>query len=207
MKILLFLSVLLSCMTVQAQNAFWSFNDNQEPMTIAPECDASFDEVKGGVFVPSVEEVYRQGLLFLDNPSDEIKRQAPYCFLSAALQGHAEAQFQLAKLYNKGDILPQDDLSSYKWAFIAALNGQKDAESFTLNLEQVLTTQDLEATTPAIRQALTKIQENTRKQQEALQQELAAATAKEGKASSRSFDTQAPMPTNMSDIFTEKDRF
>ena len=117
----------------QAQNLFWSFNDEQKPMTIAPECDAKFDEVRGGVFVPSIDDVYQYGEIFLANASPEIQRQAPYCFLVAALNGNADAQFRLAQLYNKGDIMPQDDLSAYKWSFIAALNGNKEAQKFTLN--------------------------------------------------------------------------
>ena len=121
-KILLLTLALMAC-SASAQNLFWSFNDEQEPMTIAPECDARFDEVRGGVFMPSVEDVYQYGNIFLENQSYEIKRQAPYCFLVAALNGNADAQFKLAQMYNRGDVLPQDDLSAYKWAFISALNG------------------------------------------------------------------------------------
>ena len=57
MKKLLFLGFVLAATAVSAQNLFWSFNDNQDPMTIAPECDAKFDEVRGGVFMPTVEDV------------------------------------------------------------------------------------------------------------------------------------------------------
>ena len=44
MKKLLFLGLILTAWTASAQNLFWSFNDEQQPMTIAPECDARFDE-------------------------------------------------------------------------------------------------------------------------------------------------------------------
>ena len=129
MKKMWLLILVLMALPASAQNLFWSFDDEQHPMTIAPECDARFDEVRGGVFMPSLEDVYQYGTIFLENQSYEIKRQAPYCFLVAALNGNADAQFKLAQLYNKGDILPQDDLSAYKWAFIAALNGNKEVWS------------------------------------------------------------------------------
>jgi len=211
MKKLLFLSLVLLANTVSAQNLFWNFNDNQEPMTIAPECDAKFDEVRGGVFMPSVEDVYQYGTIFLENPAHEIKRQAPYCFLVAALNGNADAQFQLAQLYNKGDILPQDDLSAYKWAFIAALNGNKQAEKFTLNLEQFLTTADLEATGSAIQSARLQIQENMQKQLDDLKRQAEALqnpeATKDLKASAVRPSNLAPLPTTLTDIFSNKDHF
>jgi len=206
-KLLLICAVFVAC-SVRAQNLFWSFNDEQQPMTIAPECDAKFEEIRGGVFVPTVDEVYQYGLDFLNDPSDEIKRQAPYCFLSAALQGHADAQFQLAKLYNYGDILPQDDLSAYKWAFISALNGNKDAELFTLNLEQVLTTEDLQATSGAIQQARAEIQDNLHKKiAELEEEELELRQKADEEKAAKGRTLRAPRPTSLSHIFTEEDRY
>ena len=211
MKKILFLGFILLANTVSAQNLFWSFNDNQEPMTIAPECDAKFDEVRGGVFMPTVDDVYQYGTIFLENPSDDIKHQAPYCFLVAALNGNADAQFQLAQLYNKGDILPQDDLSAYKWAFIAALNGNKEAEKFTLSLEQFLTTADLEATSSAIQAARLQIQENMQKQLEDLKKQTEALKNPEGaknlKASAIRPGNLAPLPTSLTEIFSAADHF
>jgi len=73
---------------------------------------------------------------------------------------------EMAKLYEGGRIVPQDDLSAYKWAFIAALNGNKSAEQFTLLLEQFLTTADLEKTTGAIQSTRMQIQQNLQKKLE-----------------------------------------
>ena len=80
--------------------------------------------------------------------------------LGAALQGHPDAQLELARLYEEGRVVPQDDLSAYKWAFIAALNGNKAAEKITLMLEQLLTTSDLEMTSGAIQETRMQIQQN-----------------------------------------------
>ena len=211
MKKILVLGIILLAGTASAQNLFWSFNDDQQPMTIAPECDARFDEVRGGVFMPSVDDVYQYGNIFLENQSYEIKRQAPYCFLVAALNGNADAQFKLAQMYNKGDILPQDDLSAYKWAFISALNGNKDAEKFTLSLEQFLTTDDLEATGEAIQTARLQIQENLQKQLADLKQQAEQLKdpkeSKDLKPAAVRPGNLAPLPTSMTQIFSDKDHF
>ena len=208
MRKLLLLGLLLTAGTASAQNLFWSFNDEQQPMTIAPECDARFDEVRGGVFMPSMEDVYQYGNIFLENQSYEIKRQAPYCFLVAALNGNADAQLKLAQMYNKGDILPQDDLSAYKWAFISALNGNKDAEKFTLSLEQFLTTEDLEATDGAIQSARLQIQENLQKQLADLKKETEPdVDVPDDKPDDEPHGNLAPLPTAMTDIFSDKDHF
>lgn len=205
MRFLLITLMILAALPVKAQNIFWSFSDNQQPLTIAPECDGRFEEIRGGVFMPSVEEVYEHGQVFLESTSDEIRRQAPYCFLFAALQGHADAQFQLAKLYNKGDLLPQDDLSAYKWSFIAAANGNKDAEVFVLNLEQVLTTKDMDAVSGDIRKYLDAAKDDKRKKMDEISKEM--ATLKTPGADSTGAVPSAPIPTDFSDIFTEEDRF
>lgn len=201
-KILLF-GLLFWSIPISAQNLFWSFDDNQQPLTIAPECDARFDEVRGGVYMPSVEDVYHYGSIFLENQSYEIKRQAPYCFLIAAFNGHTDAQFKLAQMYNKGDVLPQDDLSAYKWAFIAALNGKKEAEDFVLTLEQFITTDDLEITNEAIQSTRTKIQQN-------MEAQLAALTAENEQyqaAQETLNNPKVPTPTPVINIFDNQDHF
>lgn len=143
-----------------AQDMFWSFDDAQNPLPIPAECDAKFDEIRGGVFMPSVDEMYEYGMAFIKNGALSVQQQGAYCLLGAALQGHPEAQLEMAKMYEEGRILPQDDLSAYKWAFIAALNGNKPAEKITLMLEQLLTTDDLDMTTAAIQETRMQIQQN-----------------------------------------------
>ena len=143
-----------------AQDMFWGFDDSQNPLPIPAECDAKFDEIRGGVFTPSVDEMYEYGMAFIKNGALSVQQQGAYCLLGAALQGHSEAQLEVAKLYEEGRVLPQNDLSAYKWAFIAALNGNKPAEKITLMLEQLLTTEDLEMTTGTIDETRRQIQQN-----------------------------------------------
>jgi len=190
----------LIALPVQAQEMFWNFTDAQEPLPITPECDAYFDDVRGGVFTPSLDEVYKYGELFLSNQTPEVRRQAPYCFMVAAFAGNANAQLRLAQLYNKGDLLPQDDLSAYKWAFISALNGNKQAEKFTLDLEQFMSAQDLAATNSAIEKEHMRIQEHMKQEISDIQIQLA------NKAIANQPEI-APTPTNLINIFSEADRF
>ena len=50
-----------------AQDMFWNFDDNQNPLPIPAECDAKFDEIRGGVFMPTGDEMYEYGMSFLKN--------------------------------------------------------------------------------------------------------------------------------------------
>ena len=93
---------------------------------------------------------------------------AGYCLISAALQGHVEAQYRLAQLYNKGIVLPQNDLVAYKWAYIAALNGHKEAEQLALMLEQFMSAEDVQLATASIQDM---IPEMTAKKQAVLSEQ------------------------------------
>ena len=161
-----------------AQDLFWSFDDTQTPLPIPAECDAKFDEIRGGVFVPTVDEMYDYGMSFVKNSALSVQQQGAYCLLGAALQGHSDAQFEIAKLYEAGRVLPQSDLNAYKWAFIAALNGNKPAEKMTLILEQFLTTKDLELTSGAIGDTRIQIQQNLQSRLEEEKQKLQENKAK-----------------------------
>ncbi|MDR2902694.1 MAG: hypothetical protein LBU87_06300 [Lactobacillales bacterium] len=136
-----------------SQNAFWAFDEFEQESLIPSQCDGQFDEARGGVFMPTPDELYEQGELFLLDKST-VRANAGYCFISAALQGHTGAQLRLAQLYNKGIVLPQNDLIAYKWAFIAALNGNKEAERLALTLESFLSTDDIELATGSIQAML-----------------------------------------------------
>ncbi len=175
-KVLIFILTFLWGFSASAQ-IFWTFDDNQEPILVPEECEGHFDEVRGGVFNPTIDELYEYGLTFLSSSELPVKQQGAYCILSAALQGHAKSQFLLAQMYEQGKILPQDDLSAYKWSFMAALNGEKDAERYTLTLEQFLTTDELERTNSAIDETRRKVQENIQKQMEEEKQKIAEERA------------------------------
>lgn len=146
----LFLGVFaLMPMQVWAQNAFWTFDEDNQAAVIPPQCDGQFDEARGGVFIPSKEDLFAYGEALLMDKGEK-RLGASYCLISAALQGHVEAQYRLAQLYNKGIVLPQNDLIAYKWAFIASMNGHEPASRLALLLEQFLTTEEIKKATASI---------------------------------------------------------
>ena len=103
-------------LSAQAQTAFWNYDENNNETLIPAQCDGQFDETHGGVFMPSPDELYDQGELFLLEKG-ETRNNAGYCLLSAAIQGNVKAQYRVAQLYNKGLVLPQNDIVAYRWAF------------------------------------------------------------------------------------------
>ena len=136
-------------LSAQAQTAFWNYDENNNETPIPAQCDGQFDETHGGVFMPSPEELYDQGELFLLEKG-EARNNAGYCLLSAAIQGNVKAQYRVAQLYNKGLVLPQNDIVAYRWAFLASLNGSKEAEQLALTLEQVLSADEIKLATETI---------------------------------------------------------
>lgn len=160
-------SVFVGAQNVLAQGAFWSYDEDGREAVIPAQCDGQFDESRGGVFMPTPDELFEQGEAFLveQGPS---RINAGYCLISAAVQGHVEAQYRLAQLYNKGIVLPQNDLVAYKWAYIAALNGHKEAEQLALMLEQFMSAEDVQLATASIQDM---IPEMTAKKQAVLSEQ------------------------------------
>ena len=139
LKKLLFISFLFITPGVMAQEAFWSFDDNGEEMIIPPECDTTFD----------AEELYEIGVRLLEE-TGSAQMGAGYCLLSSAFAGHVGAQLEVAKMYHKGISMPKSDLAAYKWATLAALNGNEEADQLGATIEQFLSIQDIEISTEYI---------------------------------------------------------
>ena len=160
---------LMGCVAlpVQAQLAFWNYDDSDNESQIPAECDGIFDESRGGVFLPDAAEMAARGEEFLLDADPTIRSKAGYCLIGAALQGDIPSQYRVAQLYSKGIVLPQDDLSAYRWAFLASLNGHEEAGKLALLLERFLTTKDIEDATKSVTSMLPSITNR-------YQQELAA---------------------------------
>ena len=140
-----------------AQLAFWNYDDSDMASQIPVECDGVFDENRGGVFMPTAEQMAAQGEEFLLDADPSIRNKAGYCLIGAALQGDIPSQFRVAQLYSKGIVLPQDDLSAYRWAFLASLNGHEEATKLALLLERFLTAEEIETATSSLQQMLPTI--------------------------------------------------
>lgn len=172
MKYILFLCVLVSLNCVKAQEVFWAFDTNEKEIPIPEECDGTFNEELGKIVIPTPNELYSIGTAYLFKKGEEQKK-ASSCLVSAALQGHLEAQYTLAQLYSKGMVLPKNNLAAYKWAFIAGLQGHKSAERLAVSLEQFLSTQDIQQASDEAKLVIQTNPTHTQKTLETLDKELA----------------------------------
>jgi len=151
-------------MAVEARAQFWNYDDGDNEAQIPAECDGVFDESRGGVFMPTAEQMAAQGEEFLLDPDPVIRRKAGYCLIAAALMGNIPSQYRVAQLYAKGIVLPQDDLSAYRWAFLASLNGHEEAGKMALLLERFLTTQDIAMATSGVQAIIPTISNRYKKE-------------------------------------------
>ena len=149
-KILLLSFLVLSAPALQAQEVFWGFGEDNRELIIPPECDTSLE----------AEELFEVGMRLLEE-TGYAKQGAPYCIMAAALDNHIEAQYEVAKLYHKGILLPKSDLAAYKWATLAALNGHQEADLLGANIEQFMSIQDIEASTKSLTSLIPVIAQNT----------------------------------------------
>ena len=172
-KLLLIGFITLFAPVVMAQEVFWGFDEDNRELIIPPECDSSL----------SAQELYEAGMRLLEEIG-YAKRGAPYCLLAAAMDNNADAQYQVARLYQKGILLPKSELAAYKWATIAALNGHTEADRLGASIEQFLSIQDIEASTkslegliPIIKEASLKELEDEDSKQEKIKEEIGVANA------------------------------
>jgi TPR repeat protein len=64
--------------------------------------------------------------------------------LKVAEKGDADAQFILAQMYETGRGVPKDDIEAYKWFFLSAKNGSKEAITSRNALEKRLSAQQMD---------------------------------------------------------------
>ena len=186
-KLFLIGIVALFAPVVMAQEVFWGFGEDNRELIIPPECDSSLTS----------QELYEAGMRLLEETGYS-KQGAPYCLLAAAMDNHTEAQYQVARLYQKGILLPKSELAAYKWATVAALNGHADADRLGASIEQFLSIQDIEASTKSLENLIPTISESVKRElddeivrQQKIKEEIEIAKTdarelkKHGKLSSR----------------------
>ena len=170
-KLFLTASLVFFVSSAMAQEVFWGFDENDRELIIPPECDSSLE----------AQELFEAGMRLLEE-TGYAKQGAPYCLIAAALDNHSEAQFQIARLYQKGILLPKSDLAAYKWATLAALNGHVEADRLGASIEQFLSIQDIETSTRSLESLIPVIAQSTQKEldaevakQEKIKEEIAVA--------------------------------
>ena len=161
----------------QVQQPFWAYDDSNNETQIPAECDGVFDESRGGVFLPTAAEMFARGEDFLLDADPANRSKAGYCLIGAALLGNIDAQYRVAQLYTKGIVLPQDDLSGYRWAFLASLNGNQEAGALALLLERFLTAEEIEEATASISAMLPTVSAANQEKLDAQQERVEAKQA------------------------------
>ena len=61
-----------------------------------------------------------------------------------AKKGHSAAQYNLGRMYTRGEGIPQDYIEAYKWFFLANKNGRKEGAQAMRALAKRLTDQQIE---------------------------------------------------------------
>ncbi|MBP5533976.1 MAG: sel1 repeat family protein [Alphaproteobacteria bacterium] len=191
-KLFLIGIITLFAPVVMAQEVFWGFGEDNRELIIPPECDSSLTS----------QELLDAGMRLLEE-TGYAKQGAPYCLLAAALDNHPEAQYQVARLYQKGILLPKSELAAYKWATVAALNGHADADRLGASIEQFLSIQDIEASTkslqnliPTINEAVKRDLEDEIAKQEKIKEgiEIAKTDARDLKKYGKMKSSSDPLP-------------
>lgn len=149
MKKILMLLLLCVSTPALAQEAYWGFDDSDKVLSIPPECDETTNP----------KELYEIGMRLLDE-TGYVQNSASYCLMASAVQGYPLAQYQTAYLYYKGLTLPKSDLAAYKWATLAALAGNEDADRLAANIEQFLSVDDIVAATDGVSSMLDSIKKH-----------------------------------------------
>ena len=185
--------LLLLTPCVQAQEAFWAFDDEGKELIIPPECDEVFE----------ADELYEIGMRLLDE-TGYARQGAAYCLLAAALDGHVEAQYQVAHMYHKGIGLPKSDLAAYRWATLSALNGSEEGDRLGAGIEQFLSIQDIQAATDSLNSMMGTIKDQWQNKILEAEEELANRRAyrdellekKKAKRKGRRFKKVAKSPAS-----------
>lgn len=154
-KILLAIIALFCAFPVLAQEVFWGYDEENKELIVPPECDSALE----------TDELYEVGMR-LFNETGYARQGASYCLLVAAMDNHPKAQYQIAYMYYKGILLPKSDLAAYKWATLAALNGDEEGDKLGASIEQFLSIQDIELSTKSLESVLPVITKNTQQQLE-----------------------------------------
>ena len=149
-KFLLLAFILLFAPCVLAQEVFWGYDEQGKELIVPPECDSD----------QKADELYEIGMHLFEE-TGYARQGASYCLLAAAMDNHPQAQYQVAHMYHKGILLPKSDLAAYKWATLAALNGNEEGDKLGAGIEQFLSIQDIELSTKSLESLLPIITKNT----------------------------------------------
>lgn len=101
--------------------------------------------------IKDVQELYRTALSLRDSKDEKERVDAVDCLLSAASRGHGPSEFEIAKMYNTGTILPLSPSFAYRWAQLAVMDKYSDAIPLRDRLEAQLSPDELESSFESVK--------------------------------------------------------
>ena len=87
---------------------------------------------RAGVSVGSASQAFSRPELVSDRVRERVLDAAAALYEQAAVQGSAEAQYRLGRLFAIGSGVAQSDREAIKWLTRAAMQGQPEARAFYL---------------------------------------------------------------------------
>jgi TPR repeat protein len=94
----------------------------------------------------NMESQFELGNIYINGDGVPINYKDAFTWYEkAALQGHADAQFSLGLMYDKGHIgIPKNNENAYVWYKLASEQGLEDAQRNFTSLENLMTTSEIE---------------------------------------------------------------
>ncbi len=101
--------------------------------------------------IKDAEELYRTALSLRDSKDEKERIDAVDCFMASASRGYGAAEFEVAKMYNTGTILPLSQAFAYRWAQLAVMDKYLDAVPLRDRLEEELSPEELESALESVK--------------------------------------------------------
>jgi TPR repeat protein len=89
-------------------------------------------------------ELYQIAISLRDSKDAKDQIDAVDCMVGAAFRSYGAAEYELARMYSVGSIVPQSNIFAYRWAELAVMDGYPDAKELRDRLEAELSANELE---------------------------------------------------------------
>jgi hypothetical protein len=90
-------------------------------------------------------ELYQIAISLRDSKDAKDQVDAVDCMIGAAFRSYGAAEYELARMYSVGSIVPQSNVFAYRWAELAVMDGYPEAKELRDRLEAELSADELEA--------------------------------------------------------------
>ncbi len=142
MRKILYLALATTLFSTAAFAADGSLSDTR----VEDELDTNFFNYKSDRCndIKDPEELFSIAMELRDSPSATEKVAAVDCFIGAAMRGHGQAEYELARMYSVGTVVAQSDIFAYRWAQMAVMDKYEPARALRDSLEKRLSVADFD---------------------------------------------------------------